>query len=286
MNRSSPILYVGIYCLYRTGSENERGKLHRKGDTMWKPQNWQDPDDDLGKYVFGIPEESSGQATRTAHGQNARTERRSSEAKRSDTHGPEHGSRRRKEANDGSSASGEGRNDSGGPKHKPHPPFKFGPETKRVTCKICDRSFFDKSTLNRHIAAVHATNRPHVCPDCNKAFSIKSLLQQHIKVSINYHFKCDTSQPHLTRLHELMSFRRSIRNQKSTNATFVINPFPPARINSITRRLRMEGAEISCAITAGCTSALQQTYKGTREVYTKSRNGDSSLPCTRLFMGE
>ena len=53
---------------------------------------------------------------------------------------------------------------------------------QRVLCDLCQKSFFDKSTLNRHIASYHEKRRPAVCPHCNKSFSKNSIVKQHIRV--------------------------------------------------------------------------------------------------------
>ena len=142
---------------------------------MWQqPTNWPEPKDELGRYVFGVPEP------------NGRTKKSSSkkpEKKSSSGH-----TQKEKRSNDKSGILKQDAPTNSGTKRSekrvpPHKPFQYGPETKRVTCEICQRTFFDKSTFNRHNASVHATNKPYSCSHCGRSYAKQSLLRQHVKVS-------------------------------------------------------------------------------------------------------
>ena len=53
-------------------------------------------------------------------------------------------------------------------------------KAKKVTCDDCGHSFFGKSSLQRHINAVHLKLKPFKCRMCKKRFSTKGNLKKHV----------------------------------------------------------------------------------------------------------
>ena len=55
----------------------------------------------------------------------------------------------------------------------------------------CQRTFNDRSSMNKHIKSVHLKEKPHVCEVCQKAFSRASHLKEHLVVhSKEKKFEC------------------------------------------------------------------------------------------------
>lgn len=149
--------------------------------SMWKPPNWNEPTDELGRYVFGVsppgsreggePQRRNISSTRRSSEQPPRTEQSRPAARsqntESDRRNPTSVSRRQTDSKHLAQNSRDG----------------HAPERKRVICKTCNRSFFDKSTLNRHVAVVHEKKKPVACNVCGKRFAKNSMLKHHIAVS-------------------------------------------------------------------------------------------------------
>ena len=58
-------------------------------------------------------------------------------------------------------------------------------------CEVCHKSFFDKSTMNKHMK-IHTGQKPYSCNLCGKAFSQNSTLKSHMRVhSGEKPFSCD-----------------------------------------------------------------------------------------------
>ena len=49
-----------------------------------------------------------------------------------------------------------------------------------VSCKLCQRSFSQRSSLTRHVIIVHKKLKPHTCADCDQSFSMRDQLKKHI----------------------------------------------------------------------------------------------------------
>ena len=60
----------------------------------------------------------------------------------------------------------------------------------RYNCVKCEKNFYDKSTLNKHIQSVHGKIR-YNCDKCGKSFSSKQYLNTHIQsVHQNIRYNC------------------------------------------------------------------------------------------------
>ena len=45
---------------------------------------------------------------------------------------------------------------------------------------MCDKSFFDKGRMTRHMASTHEGKQAFTCKVCEKSFSAKSNMERHI----------------------------------------------------------------------------------------------------------
>ena len=54
-------------------------------------------------------------------------------------------------------------------------------DDKQIKCELCEKSFCNKSTQEKHVLAVQEGKRPYSCQICDKNFSYKSNLKVHIK---------------------------------------------------------------------------------------------------------
>ncbi|XP_045781763.1 zinc finger protein 652-like isoform X22 [Maniola jurtina] len=54
----------------------------------------------------------------------------------------------------------------------------------RYRCEQCDRSFYDKSVLNKHMI-IHKPEKPFICDVCQKGFKAKEHLQRHLMIHDN-----------------------------------------------------------------------------------------------------
>lgn len=141
---------------------------------MWKPADWEEPKDELGRYVFGVDEKcagatSSGSST-DKKGSNRSSRRNSPELTTSNSKGSRAGEKSTLYSG-ADSASMRGGHVSG-----------TKSSAVRVACQLCEKTFYDKSTLNRHVSVVHEKQRS-ACPHCDKSLSNKTSLKQHVKVS-------------------------------------------------------------------------------------------------------
>ena len=60
---------------------------------------------------------------------------------------------------------------------------------KKFNCPKCERFFYYKSHLSRHISMVHDKLRPFSCTKCNLKLFTKIALEKHIQVSTNKNYK-------------------------------------------------------------------------------------------------
>ena len=61
-------------------------------------------------------------------------------------------------------------------------------KTREFKCEWpgCDRSFFRREEMKRHVATKHKKLKPHKCSWCHKAFGRKDHLDQHLVTHYNY----------------------------------------------------------------------------------------------------
>ena len=59
------------------------------------------------------------------------------------------------------------------------PGKKKGSQEPKFKCEICDNKFMQKTTLNRHVAAIHEGKKPYKCSTCGLAFGYQKTLDRH-----------------------------------------------------------------------------------------------------------
>lgn len=151
--------------------------------SMWKPPDWKEPSDELGRYVFGVrgsddekeEDSSSGRSRESRHRE--RTDEDTRRAHGRASQGSEAMQRRTAREQPATEDS-----------IQPHGSSAVQDRgvrktsSKRVKCEVCDRTFFDKSTLNRHVAVVHEKKKNISCPNCGKRFAKNAIMQHHVAV--------------------------------------------------------------------------------------------------------
>lgn len=69
---------------------------------------------------------------------------------------------------------------------KYHRELHLDPDKRtKFDCDQCDMSFILKTSLARHIEAVHKKIKPYTCSECDKSFSYKHVLNKHIQSHVN-----------------------------------------------------------------------------------------------------
>ena len=54
-------------------------------------------------------------------------------------------------------------------------------ERKPFKCNICDASFSEKGSLNKHVASVHEGKKPFQCTICDAKFGARGTLNSHVR---------------------------------------------------------------------------------------------------------
>ena len=82
-------------------------------------------------------------------------------------------------------------------------------------CDICEKSFTQKASLNRHIKSVHENSKPHKCDICELSFSEKGTLKRHIQsVHLNSKpHKCDICEQSFTQKGHLKKHIQSVHGK-------------------------------------------------------------------------
>ena len=60
--------------------------------------------------------------------------------------------------------------------------------SRKMKCKICRSTFFDKSTLQKHTTRVHLKSQSYKCNYCGSTFFNQPVLEKHLKI---IHTKCE-----------------------------------------------------------------------------------------------
>lgn len=64
------------------------------------------------------------------------------------------------------------------------------PKERSWQCTKCDKSFFRKEILSRHLHTVHREGRDYKCNICGKEFQYKERLTRHLRIHIDRRFEC------------------------------------------------------------------------------------------------
>ena len=66
-----------------------------------------------------------------------------------------------------------------------------GRKPQSCVCNVCDKEFYDPSSLNKHVKNVHMNFRPYPCTLCDRKFQEKKTLEEHLRVHTGERpFKC------------------------------------------------------------------------------------------------
>ena len=57
-----------------------------------------------------------------------------------------------------------------------------GRRVRDAKCNVCDKEFYDVSSLNKHVKTVHMDFKPFSCPMCDRRFSERKTLAEHVRV--------------------------------------------------------------------------------------------------------
>lgn len=65
---------------------------------------------------------------------------------------------------------------------KTHMDIHEGKKISKAKCNVCEKMFFDISSLNRHVNSVHLDYKPYACTFCDKKMADKKTLAEHLRV--------------------------------------------------------------------------------------------------------
>ncbi|KAG8192796.1 hypothetical protein JTE90_019114 [Oedothorax gibbosus] len=88
-----------------------------------------------------------------------------------------------------------------------------GPSERKYPCKLCDRSFFTKKDVKRHLV-VHTGKRDFVCKFCPQRFGRKDHLVRHTKKSHNGHSICTPPSNDSVRKYEAQQQQQQMSSQQ------------------------------------------------------------------------
>lgn len=98
-------------------------------------------------------------------------------------------------------------------------------------CNVCDKKFFDKSSLNKHTLSVHMGIRNFQCQYCSLSFYARKTYEEHVRVHTGERpFKCDQCPKTYKRIADLNHHLRLHKGKKHLN-WFCLTTFLPKFVN-------------------------------------------------------
>ena len=84
-------------------------------------------------------------------------------------------------------------------------------------CRYCKKEFREKRSLDKHIKAVHSSDRPYNCNHCSECFRTQKEQEKHIQSHMRDSFahKCDKCQMSFQKQEELHTHQRTHLEQKT-----------------------------------------------------------------------
>jgi len=102
----------------------------------------------------------------------------------------------------------------------------------KIACKVagCDKAFSDKSSMNKHVRAVHLKQRPHACAVCRKEFTRAAHLKEHMVVHTKEkEYKCTLCDKAFPFHSSLNHHRRTHTAEKRFQCAFCSKSFKGER---------------------------------------------------------
>lgn len=85
---------------------------------------------------------------------------------------------------------------------KAHVDNHEGRKVKTAVCNVCDKVFYDASSVNKHVKTVHMDYRPYSCTECDQRFSETKTLNEHMRVHTGERpFACEVKLMIFTAFH-------------------------------------------------------------------------------------
>ena len=83
-------------------------------------------------------------------------------------------------------------------------------------CRYCKKEFREKRSLDKHVKAVHSSDKPYNCNHCSKTFKTQVEQENHIQSHMrDYAHKCDKCQMTFQKQDELNTHQRTHLDQKT-----------------------------------------------------------------------
>ncbi|XP_043532923.1 transcriptional repressor CTCF-like [Chiloscyllium plagiosum] len=146
---------------------------------------------------------------------------------------------------------------------------------KTFQCKLCSRTFTQRSNLDRHMRS-HSDERPHRCHLCEKAFRTVTLLQNHINTHTGTRpHKCPDCAMAFVTSGEVVRHRRYKHTHEKPFKCSICD-YASVEVSKLKRHIRSHTGERPFPCTF-CSYASRDTYKLKRHMRTHS--GEKPYKC-------